>query len=86
MFHTIHCAGCDSNNEDGENEAPSMDTLVALRLAIAFVHGRKQQHLLIRHRYLDSSGCIVAKRGTLVPTVLPPITSPRPFLSYVIGR
>lgn len=30
--------------------APIMDTLVALRLAIAIVHARKQQHLLVRNR------------------------------------
>ena len=32
--------------------APIMDTLVALRLAIALVHARKQQHLLVRNRYV----------------------------------
>lgn len=50
MYHAIHTAGCDANNEDGPNEAPTMDTLVGLRLAIALMHGRKHQHLLVRNR------------------------------------
>jgi hypothetical protein len=51
MYHAVHAAGCDANNEDGQNEAPMMDTMVALRLSIALMHCRKQQHMLVRNRY-----------------------------------
>lgn len=50
MYQAVHRAGCEINGEDAENEAPVMDTLAALRLSIALMHGRKQQHLLVRNR------------------------------------
>lgn len=50
MYKVIHIAGVHHNNEDGSSEAPSFDTLVALRLAIALMHARKQFHALVRNR------------------------------------
>jgi hypothetical protein len=67
MYHAVHAAGCDANNEDGQNEAPMMDTMVALRLSIALMHGRKQQHMLVRNRYFSA----VRVRDTISVGVCP---------------
>jgi hypothetical protein len=51
MFRVIHLTGVNQNSEEGEAEAPSFDTLVALRLSIALMHARKHHHALVRNRY-----------------------------------
>lgn len=51
LFHSVHVAGVGSNGEEGDNEAPTMDTLVALRLAIALMHARKINYKLVVNRY-----------------------------------
>lgn len=63
MYRNIHAMGCSLNQEDCDNEAPVMDTLVALRLAIALMHGRKQQPMLVKNRFVatfffGSENCI----------------------------
>lgn len=50
MFRVIHLTGMQHNSEEGDSEAPSFDTLVALRLAIALMQARKFFHALIRNR------------------------------------
>lgn len=50
LFRSIHTAGVDCNAEDGQNEAPTMDTLVALRLAVALMHARKLNYKIIHNR------------------------------------
>lgn len=52
MFRVIHLAGAQHNSEEGDSEAPSFDTLVALRLAIALMQARKLFHALIRNRWV----------------------------------
>ncbi len=51
LYRCVHTAGCATNPEDGDSEAPTLDTLVALRLAVALMHARKQNYKLVHNRY-----------------------------------
>ena len=52
MYRAVHAAGTPQVREDGENEAPAMETLVALRVSIALMHGRKHFPGMIRNRFV----------------------------------